>query len=98
MREREYLIGYATERKEGKVERTVKYLIPTAKNIANFIMNNRFAEVVITDELDLPVLTATHGMIFDCPDQDFLIKEIHPAIIPMQMGEEPVGEVEEFEF
>ena len=27
------------------------------------------------------------GYIDTCPNQEYLIKELHPAIIPMQLGE-----------
>ena len=88
-----YLIGYAKK----DDERVRVYMKPTAKNIANFIMKNDIASIIITDEMDLPVVTAECGFIYTCRDRDFLINELQPAIIPIQTGEKPVGEIEEFD-
>ncbi len=47
-----YLVGHATN---GENPEAV-YMKPTAENIANFIMKHRDTEVMITDELDYPLL------------------------------------------
>ena len=62
-----------------------------------FIMQNNEASIIITDELDLPVITAYQGFINSCNDRDFLLAELQPAIIPIQKGEKEAGEVEEFD-
>ena len=88
-----YLVGYA----QYKDRREVMYMKPTAENIANFIMKHKEASVIITDEWDLMVVTAEYGIINICKDQEFLIHELHPAIIPIQLGEKAVGEIEEYD-
>ena len=87
-----YLVGYA----QNGGEQIKKYMKPTAENIANFIMRNNDASIIITDELDLPVITAYQGFINSCNDINFLLTELQPAIIPIQKGEKEAGEVEEF--
>ena len=87
-----YLVGHATN---GENPEAV-YMKPTAENIANFIMKHRDSEVTITDELDIPFVTAFNGFINTCKDQNFLITELHPAIIPIQRGEKEVGEIDKY--
>lgn len=88
-----YLVGYAqyTDKRE------VVYMKPTAENVANFIMKHKWASVIITDKWDLMVVTAKYGIIDICKDQEFLIHELHPAIIPIQLGEKAVGEIDEYD-
>ena len=50
-----YLVGHAANGENPEVV----YMKPTAENIANFIMKHRDAEVTITDELDIPFVTAS---------------------------------------
>ncbi len=88
-----FLMAYATKGSERK-EMAIK---PTAENIANFIMQNREASVIISDELDREMITAEYGFINRCVDQNFLLQELHPAIIPIQRGQKEVGDVEEFD-
>ncbi len=88
-----YLMAYATTDSERK-EIAMK---PTAENIANFIMQNREASIMITDELDREMITAEYGFINRCVDQNFLLQELHPVIIPIQRGQRKVGEVEEID-
>jgi len=68
----------------------------TAENIANFLMLHQLdgSEVIITDMLDRLVLTARYSMIEICPDQRFLIEELLPKLIPLQMGESEPREVD----
>ena len=87
-----YLVGHARNCENPE---TV-YMKPTADNIANFIMKHQDAEVYITDELDLPFVSAFNGFINTCKDQNFLLAELHPAIIPIQRGEKEVGEIDEY--
>ena len=84
-----YLVGHTASGENPEVV----YMKPTAENIANFIMKHRDSEVTITDELDIPFVTAFNGFINTCKDQNFLIAELHPAIIPIQRGEKEVGEI-----
>ena len=78
-----YLVGHAAN---GENPEAV-YMKPTAENIANFIMKHRDSEVTITDELDIPFVTAFNG---------FINTELHPAIIPIQRGEKEVGEIDKY--
>lgn len=66
----------------------------TPENIANFIMMHSDAdEIVITNTWDNLVLN-TKGMFIDgCPNQE-LLREILPFLIPLQMGEKEVAEIE----
>ena len=88
-----YLVGYAQDGMEQKK----LFMKPTAENIANFIMQNKEASIIITDELDLPVITAYQGFVHTCDDKKFLLSELQPAIIPIQRGEREVGEIDEYE-
>lgn len=87
-----YLVGYA----QNGSEQTKMYMKPTADNIANFVMKNKEASVIITDEADIPVITAYQGFINSCEDTNFLLFELQPAIIPIQRGEKEVGEIEKY--
>lgn len=87
-----YFKGYA----QNGDERKEVCMKPTAENIANFIMQNLDADITITDELDLPVVTAFGGFINTCKDQEFLLFELQPAIIPIQRGEKEVGEIDKY--
>lgn len=87
-----YLVGHA---RNCETPETV-YMKPTAENIANFIMKHQDAEVCITDEVDLPFVTAFNGFINTCKDQYFLLSELQPAIIPIQRGEKEIGEIEKY--
>ncbi len=66
-----YLVGYA---QDGMEQKKV-FMKPTAENIANFIMQNKEASIIITDELDLPVITAYQGFVHTCDDKKFLLRE-----------------------
>ena len=88
-----YLVGYA----QNGSEQTKKFMKPTAENIANFIMQNDEASIIITDELDLPIITAYQGYVNSCNDRNFMLYELQPAIIPIQRGEKEVGEIDEYQ-
>ena len=87
-----YLVGYA----QNGMEQKKVFMKPTAENVANFIMQNKEASIIITDELDLPVIAAYQGFVNSCDDKDFLLYELQPAIITMQRGEQDVGEIDEY--
>lgn len=87
-----YLVGYA----QNGSEQTKVFMKPTAENIANFVMKNNGASIIITDEVDIPVITAYQGFINSCTDTNFLLFELQPAIIPIQRGEKEVGEIDEY--
>ncbi len=90
-----FLIAYAYNPDgKGYVERL--YIEPDAENVANFIMKHRDVKVVITTELDLPYIEAEGGFISMCVDKNFLLNELHPTIIPIQMGEKKVEIVREY--
>ena len=82
-----YLIGYVDNASK-------TFLVPTAENLANFIMTYPDADtIMITDEVDLPFITTMGSFIDFCKDKDFLLQELQPAIIPLQTGEKKVGKV-----
>lgn len=87
-----YLVGHATNCENPEVV----YMKPTADNIANFIVKHSDAEITITDELDIPFVTAFNGFINTCRDQKFLITELLPAITPIQCGEKEAGEIDKY--
>lgn len=90
-----FLIAYAYSLDgKGYIERL--YIEPDAENVANFIMKHRDVKVVITTELDLPYIEAEGGFIQSCVDTTFLLDELHPAIMPIQLGEKEVGTVREY--
>ena len=66
----------------------------TAENIANYIGSHMFEaeKIVITDMCDRLILDTCGYFINSCPNQEFC-KEIHPFLIPIQMGEKDAGEV-----
>jgi hypothetical protein len=76
--------GYAYLYPSDGGERKEDYISTTAENIANYI--------VITDMCDRLILDTCGYFINSCPNQEFC-KEIHPFLIPIQMGEKDAGEV-----
>ncbi len=72
------------------------FIKPDAENIANFIMKHRETKVIITTELDLPYIEAEYGLVTMCTDKNFLLNELHPAIIPIQTGKKKIGIVKEY--
>lgn len=66
----------------------------TVENIASFIVSNFMRKCVVTDIGDnLIVSSVVGGFIDNCTNQDYLIKELHPTIIPMQLGEVEPSEI-----
>lgn len=60
----------------------------TAPNIAAFICQNRTAPELTVCTLDYKMfLTARMGMVDICPDRKFLVQELLPELVPMQMGQ-----------
>ncbi len=88
-----YLVGYAQDGSE----QIKVFMKPTAENVANFIMRNNEASIIITDEVDLPVITAYQGYVNSCTDRNFFLNELQPAIRPIQRGEQEAGEIDEYE-
>lgn len=83
MLEHKYLIGYVNSDKG--YERTA--IASTAENISSFLVTNADKEeVMLTTPLDTPFISARYGLIDKCPDQQFLIFELLPILIPMQQG------------
>ena len=78
--------GYAYLYPSDGGERKEDYISTTAENIANYIGSHMFEaeKIVITDMCD--------RLINSWPNQEFC-KEIHPFLIPIQMGEKDAGEV-----
>ena len=79
--------GYAYLYPSDGGERKEDYISTTAENIANYI-----EKIVITDMCDRLILDTGGYFINSCPNQEFC-KEIHPFLIPIQMGEKDAGEV-----
>lgn len=90
----EYLIAYVNSDKG--YDRTP--IVATAENIASFLVNNAYTdEVLLTTPLDTPFISARYGIIDKCTDQQFLMCELLPVLIPMQQGETEPKPVEEFD-
>ena len=101
MQNNNQVIGYVFN-KDGFYERK-HYFEGTAKNMATFIMQHQFNETTITDTADTLICTSVPGGFIDkCVDQNFLIKELQPAIIPLQLGDEEIEplvfEIEEYDY
>ncbi len=88
-----YLVGYA----QNGSEQTKVFMKPTAENVANFIMQNDEASIIITNEADVPVISAYQGYVHTCDDRNFFLNELQPAIRPIQRGEQEVGEIDEYD-
>ena len=71
--------GYAYLYPSDGGERKEDYISTTAENIANYMC-------------DRLILDTCGYFINSCPNQEFC-KEIHPFLIPIQMGEKDAGEV-----
>lgn len=57
-------------------------------DIAAFLTLHQKAPFIQMDTLhDFPFLTARYGFVDKCYDQNYLIHELLPVLIPMQMGE-----------
>lgn len=83
--DKEIVYGYIYNR-EGYHSIGVKM---TKNQIPNFIVETNLApKVTITDRSDNLILNTMTGYVNRCPDQEYLIKELLPALVPMQMGEE----------
>lgn len=68
-----------------------KYMVTnTVDQICAFIMKHRFEDVTFTDVVDMMEITTSMGFIFSCRDQEFLMEQLQPALIPMQRGEAEV--------
>lgn len=66
------------------------------ENLAAFVAsrnpdpNSRY---IVTDVGDTTVLTTIGNFIDVCADKEFLVNELQPAIIPMQLGTAEIPEV-----
>ena len=58
----------------------------TTENIASFIMNNSSSTTMITDMMDMAIVTSMFGFLDRVSNKDFL-KELQPEIIKMQYGQ-----------
>ena len=71
------------------------YFEGTPKNICNFILMHENNTVIITDKLDRLIINSLPGGFIDrCPDQQYLTNEIMPVMLPLQMGEVDLEEIE----
>lgn len=62
----------------------------TVQNIASFIVENSESAEVLIETLDgLPLMTARYGIVNKCFDKKFLLNELYPVILPMQMDGAP---------
>lgn len=71
--------GYVKEKKY-TIEKSIQHLV-------DFLMLFKNERIVITNKLDLFILSYNWGFVEKCPDQEFLIKELLPVLIPAQMKE-----------
>ncbi len=79
-----YLIAVAS----GHDQNEVVCLKADPQNIASFLTQHHGAPFISMDTLhDFPFFTARYGFVDKCYDQIFLIHELLPVLIPMQMGE-----------
>lgn len=87
-------VGYAYVYPNNGGERKEDFISTTAENIANYIGSHMFdaEKIIITDICDRLILDTCGYFIDTCPDQKFCL-EIHPFLIPIQMGEKEAGEV-----
>ena len=54
-----------------------------------------FHKCVITDIGDNFIVSSTVGGFIDrCPNQEYLVSKLHPAIIPLQLGDQEPVEIE----
>lgn len=71
------------------------YFENTPSNIANFIIQNASSVCVVTDTADTLILNSTVGGFVDrCPNQRYLQEELLPVLIPLQMGNVELQEIE----
>lgn len=87
------VIGYVYD-KNGFYEK--KYFFEnTPQNISNFILQNFQHKCTITDTADNLILTSMVGGFVDyCPDKDYLVNELLPILVPIQMGEVEFEKIE----
>ena len=70
------------------------YFDDTPENIANFITLNKNNRCTITDGADTLILKSTIGGFIDvCPNQQYLIEELIPVLLPLQLGQKDPNEV-----
>lgn len=71
------------------------YLSPSTENICAFVAGLRPHENYKIDDCNLNIILTTLGNFLDkVPDQEYCVEELHPCIIPMQLGEVEIPEVE----
>lgn len=87
-------VGYAYLYPQGREIPEVFVFSLTPENIANFIGQRmgRDAEMTLTDQLDLTVLTTFGGFIDKCPDRN-LLRNVLQHLVPIQMGQTMAKEV-----
>lgn len=79
----------------GGLEKNILYCLKAdAVNIAAFLVRNQEAPFISMDTLDdFPFLTARYGFVDKCYDQEYLIRELLPVLIPLQMKETGLSEL-----
>lgn len=88
MYKNQHVIGYVFDQ-DGRYKHKY-YFQGTTENIASFIMNNSSLCTMITDMMDLSIVTSMFGFLNRVSNKEFL-KELQPEIIKMQYGQkEPV--------
>lgn len=94
MLEHEYMIGYING--DSGYERTP--IAANVENIASFLVVNADKEdVMIITPLDTLFITSRYGIIDKCTDQQFLMFELLPVLIPMQREETEPKPIEVFD-
>lgn len=88
------IVGYAYLYPHGSEIPQVYVFNMTPVNIANFIGQHMTdcSEIMVTSQMDMPVLTTIGGFIDKCPNQQ-LLREVLQHLVPIQMGEAVPKEV-----
>lgn len=87
-----YLLGLSTDNQENE---SIVYFKATPENIASFLCTNKSSPQCVVYTIEgKPFLTAYKGLIDTIPDQKYLIEQLQPVLIPMQMGETPVSKLD----
>lgn len=89
MYKNQQVIGYIFDQ-DGRYDNKY-YFKGTTENIASFITNNAASCTMVTDMMDIAIVTSMFGFLDRVTDREFLM-ELKPEIMKMQFGEkEPVN-------
>lgn len=80
---KDIVIGYILDA-NGKYDEK-EYFENTPENISDFILNNQFYEIIITDVADNLILKVLGGFVTYCPNQDYLKYTLLPVLVSKQL-------------